>query len=127
MEEYKLRIDKWLWAVRIFKTRKITSDACKSGKVKINNRRIKPSYLIKVGEKITVIKDIIKYEYAVTGLIEKRVSSKIAITNYIDNTPDQELNKHKSSLVISIPRRKKGEGRPTKKERRELEKIKRKF
>ena len=127
MEEYKLRIDKWLWAVRIFKTRKIASDACKSGKVKIKNRRIKPSYLIKVGEKITVIKYIVKYEYAVTGLIEKRVSSKIAIKNYIDNTPEQELHKLKSSLVISIPRRKKGEGRPTKKERRKLEKIKRKF
>ena len=105
MEEYKLRIDKWLWAVRIFKTRKIASDACKSGKVKIKNRRIKPSYLIKVGEKITVIKDIIKYEYAVTGLIEKRVSATLAQQNYIDNTPEEEKVK----------------------EMRKFEKIKRKF
>ena len=126
MEEYKLRIDKWLWAVRIFKTRKLASDACKSGKVKIEGNKLKPSRSIQIGDRITVQKGIVKHEFEVTGLIEKRVSAAIAVENVVDHTP--ELFKLKSSLkTFTNPTRKKGEGRPTKKARRDMDKLKKQF
>ncbi len=128
MEVYKLRIDKWLWAVRIFKTRKLASDACKSGKVKIEGNKLKPSRSIQIGDRITVQKGIVKHEFEVTGLIEKRVSAAIAAENVVDHTPEEELFKLKSSLkTFTIPTRKKGEGRPTKKARRDMDKLKKQF
>lgn len=127
MQPDKLRIDKWLWAVRIFKTRKLAHTSCQSGKVKINGQRIKPSRFILVGDTISVQKGIVKYEIEVAGLIEKRVSAKIAVDNYIDRTPEKELLKLKSSTVIPIPTREKGEGRPTKKARREMDKFRKQF
>ena len=127
MQLDKLRIDKWLWAVRIFKTRNLANTACQSGKVKINGQRIKPSRLTLVDDRISVQKGIIKYEFEVRGLIAKRVPAKIAVKNYIDHTPDEELLKLKSSAIIPIPRREKGEGRPTKKARRKMEEFRKQF
>ena len=119
----KVRIDKWLWAIRVFKTRSLANDACQSGKVKINNSRIKPSRAVQIGEKITVQKGYIKHEYEVTGIIEKRVSAKLAQENYIDHTPEEEKIKQNTKLFTPQYTREKGMGRPTKKERREMDKF----
>ena len=86
----KFRIDKWLWAVRIFKTRAISTDACNSGKVKIDGKSIKPSRSIKLNETITVQKGIVKFVYEVSGLIEKRVSAKIASEKLIEYAQQHE-------------------------------------
>ena len=120
----KIRIDKWLWAVRIFKTRAISTDACNSGKVKIKGKSIKPSRAIKLNESITVQKGIVKFVYEVTGLIEKRVSAKIAIENINDLTSEKEKFKMKAASSQPVSLRDKGMGRPTKKDRRDIEKIK---
>jgi len=120
----KIRIDKWLWAVRIFKTRSISTDACNSGKVKINGKSLKPSRAIKLNETITVQKGIVKFVYEVTGLIEKRVSAKIAIKNVNDLTSEKEKFKLKAASAQPVATRDKGMGRPTKKDRRDIEKLK---
>jgi len=120
----KIRIDKWLWAVRIFKTRAISTDACNSGKVKIDGKSIKPSRGIKKNETITVQKGIVKFVYEVTGLIEKRVSAKIAVENANDLTPAEEKFKLKAASAQPVASREKGMGRPTKKDRRDIEKLK---
>ena len=120
----KIRIDKWLWAVRIFRTRSISTDACNSGKVKIDGKSIKPSRAIKLNETITVQKGIIKFVYNVTGLIEKRVSAKIANENVNDLTSEEEKFKMKAASSQSVATRDKGIGRPTKKDRRDIDKLK---
>mgnify|MGYP006429430585 FL=1 len=120
----KIRIDKWLWAVRIFKTRAISTDACNSGKVKIDGKSIKPSRAIKLNETITVQKGIIKFVYEVTGLIEKRVSAKIASESVNDLTSEKEKFKMKAASSQPVTSRDKGMGRPTKKDRRDIEKLK---
>ena len=120
----KIRIDKWLWAVRIFKTRVISTDACNSGKVKIDGKSIKPSRAIKLNETITVQKGIIKFAYNVTGLIEKRVSAKIASENVNDLTSEEEKFKMKAASAQPGATRNKGIGRPTKKDRRNIDKFK---
>ena len=120
----KIRIDKWLWAVRIFKTRAISTDACNSGKVKIDGKSIKPSRAIKLNEIITVQKGIIKFVYNVTGLIVKRVSAKIASVNVNDLTSEKEKNKMKADSAQPVATRNKGIGRPTKKDRRDIDKLK---
>ena len=120
----KIRIDKWLWAVRIFKTRAIATAACNSGKVKIDGRSIKPSRAIKLDETITVQKGIIKFVYNVTGLIEKRVPAKIANENVNDLTPEEEKFKMKAASAQPRATRDKGLGRPTKKDRRSIDKLK---
>ena len=120
----KIRIDKWLWAVRIFKTRAISTDACNSGKVKIDGKSIKPSRAIKLNETITVQKGIIKFVYNVTGLIEKRASAKIASENVNDLTSEEEKFKMKVASTQSMATRDKGIGRPTKKDRRDIDKLK---
>lgn len=120
----KIRIDKWLWAVRIFKTRAISTDACNSGKVKIEGKSIKPSRAIKLNETITVQKGIIKFVFEVTGLIEKRVSPKIASESVNDLTSEKEKFKMKAASSQPVASRDKGMGRPTKKDRRDIEKLK---
>jgi ribosome-associated heat shock protein Hsp15 len=119
----KVRIDKWLWAIRVFKTRSLANEACQSGKIKINAIRIKPSRSIQIGDRITVQKGYIKFDYEVTGIIEKRVSASLAQQNYIDHTPEDEKIKTNSKLFTPQYQREKGQGRPTKKDRRDLDKL----
>ena len=120
----KNRIDKWLWAVRIYKTRQLASKGCNSGKVKINDKRIKPSRSIKIHDIITVQKGFIKYSYKVVDFLDKRISAKL-ITNYIEDiTSEEEIVKLKISNTYRVKSRKKGLGRPTKRERRKLDKQK---
>jgi len=122
----KVRIDKWLWSVRIFKSRTISTDACKSGKVKIGELNVKPSYLVTVGEIIFVRKEGFNLQFEVVDLIDKRVGAPLAQVCYKNLTPEDELNKYKSWYIGkgAPERREKGAGRPTKRERRDLDKFK---
>jgi ribosome-associated heat shock protein Hsp15 len=122
----KVRVDKWLWSVRIFKSRTLATDACKSGKVKIEGIAIKPSYQLQRGETLEVRKNGFNLAFKVIGLIQKRVGAPIAQQCYEDLTPAEELNKYNDWFVgkSSSERREKGAGRPTKRERRDLDRFK---
>lgn len=122
----KVRIDKWLWSVRIFKSRTMATDACKSGKIKIGELNVKPSFLVVGGEHVFVKKDGFNLEFKILKLIEKRVGAPIAVTCYENLTPEDELNKYKDWFIGkgSAERREKGAGRPTKRERREIDGFK---
>lgn len=117
------RIDKWLWATRIFKTRSIATAACKKGRVCIDGVAVKPSRTIKVGDTISVRKPPITYTYSVIGLVQNRVGAKL-VPNYLKNitSPDQYelLEMVKINGFID---RQKGLGRPTKKDGREIQKF----
>ena len=122
----KVRIDKWLWSVRIFKSRTIATDACKSGKVKIKGINVKPSYLLEREELVEVRKNGFDLQFKVVDLIQKRVSAPLAQQCYEDLTPAEELNKYQDWFVgkAAAERREKGAGRPTKKERRTIDEFK---
>lgn len=119
-----VRIDKWLWAVRIYKTRSQASDACKKGKIEIDEQAVKPSRTVSHGDVITVKKPPYTYTYEVKGIIEKRVGAKIAADNYNDLTPEEELLKIKTIQESAFFIRDRGAGRPTKKERRLIDRLK---
>ena len=121
-EEKTVRIDKWLWAVRIFKTRNQASEACKKGKVIIEGIPVKASRNVFIGDVIFVKKLPVIYSFRVTGLIEKRVSAPEAVKNYEALTPEEEMTKLKVKETVFV-KRDRGSGRPTKKERRVIEKI----
>lgn len=117
------RIDKWLWAARIFKTRTLAADACKKGRVCVNGTQVKPSRMIKPGEVIQVKKAPITYSFKVLQAIEKRVGAKL-VPDILENvtTPDQyELLE--MSRISGFVDRARGTGRPTKKERRSLDEF----
>jgi ribosome-associated heat shock protein Hsp15 len=119
-----LRIDKWLWAVRIFKTRNQAADACKAGKVKIGGSSVKPSREIKINDIITVQIGALTKTIKVTGIIKNRVSAKLAVDYIEDLTPEEEYEKLKLMKEVNFERRDSGIGRPTKKERRIITKLK---
>ncbi|MFK7932305.1 MAG: RNA-binding S4 domain-containing protein [Saprospiraceae bacterium] len=122
----KVRIDKWLWAVRIFKSRTMATDACKSSKIKINEVNVKPSYLVQRDEIVQVKKNGFDLTFKVIDLLEKRVGAPIAVKCYEDLTPAEELNKYQNWFVgkSSPERREKGAGRPTKRDRRKIDRFK---
>ena len=114
------RIDKWLWATRIFKTRTIAADACKKGRVTINGQNVKPSHSIRVGQVIDVRKPPVTYSLEVLGLIQNRVGAKL-VPNYLKNvTRRDQLELLEMVKIGGFVDRQKGLGRPTKKEGREL-------
>ena len=115
-----VRIDKWLWATRIFKTRTIASDACKKGRVTIKGQNVKPSHGIRVGQVVEVRKPPVTYSFEVLGLIENRVGAKL-VPNYLKNvTSRDQLELLEMVKISGFVNRQKGLGRPTKKEGREL-------
>ncbi len=120
-----VRVDKWLWAVRVFKSRSQATDACRKGKVKVNDRETKPGHTVHPGDIVTVRKDNILYSFRVKGLLSKRVSAPLAEKNREDLTPAEELEKRKTIRTGQFIFRPKGLGRPTKKERRLLDRLKR--
>lgn len=126
MEKPKVRIDKWLWSVRIFKTRTVATDACKGGKVIINNSIVKPSYIAKISDELTVKKNGFNFQYKIIELIDKRVGSPIALTCYEDITSPDELKKYEAWFLAGKKGefREKGTGRPTKKDRRLIDTFK---
>lgn len=114
------RIDKWLWASRIFKTRSIASEACKKGRISINGMQVKPARMIKSGEVIQVKKPPVTYSFKVLQAIEKRIGAKL-VPEVLENvtTPDQyELLE--MSKISGFVDRARGTGRPTKKDRRSM-------
>jgi ribosome-associated heat shock protein Hsp15 len=122
----KVRIDKWLWCVRIFKTRTQATDACRECKVKIGNDTVKPSYSVQIGDVLLVKKGHFNFTYKVLDLIENRVSAPLAIVCYENQTPQEEMLKFDNWFVGKKGGefREKGLGRPTKRERRTLDKFK---
>ncbi|MEM9258559.1 MAG: RNA-binding S4 domain-containing protein, partial [Bacteroidota bacterium] len=95
----KVRVDKWLWAVRIFKSRTLAGDTVRQGKVRIGGKVVKPSTPVTVGDRIQVQKNGFNLEYEVVRLLAKRVGAPIAVTAYVDHTPQEELNKYKDWFV----------------------------
>ena len=122
----KIRIDKYLWSIRIYKSRSLAIEACRDGKVKLHDLPVKSSALVAVGDVIDVYKDNFRFKYKAIQLIEKRVSAVLAKLCYEDLTPADELNKYKSWFIGKggPERRERGAGRPTKKERREISDFK---
>ena len=122
----KVRIDKWLWSVRIFKSRTLASDACRSGKVRIGEKTLKPSEGVSVGQIVKVKKGGFDLQFLIKELIEKRVGAPIAVTCYDNLTPEEEMNKYKDWFIgkSGAELREKGAGRPTKRERREIDGFK---
>ena len=113
------RIDKWLWAARIFKTRSIAADACKNGRVTISGTNVKPSHTIKVGEIINVKKPPITYSFEVLQTIEKRVGAKLIPEVYKNVTDAKQYELLEMSRISGFVDRARGTGRPTKKDRRQ--------
>ena len=119
----KVRVDKWLWAVRIYKTRSLATEACKKGRVIIDNVQVKPSREIKTGDIILVRKLPVVYTYKVKEVLEKRISAKL-LQDYIEDlTSVEELNKLNINETVFV-KRDRGTGRPTKKERRVIDRLK---
>ncbi len=115
-----VRVDKWIWSVRIFKSRSQATEACKSGKVSINGVAVKPSRLIEIGDKIEVSKNQINMLLEVVALLEKRVGAKLVSTYMKDHTPDSEYNKFELLKNKSFEFRNKGMGRPTNRDHRDI-------
>ncbi|MBF1383793.1 RNA-binding S4 domain-containing protein [Prevotella aurantiaca] len=115
------RIDKWLWAARIFKTRSIAADACKNGRITIKGVNVKPSHTIKVGEIISVKKPPITYSFEVLQTIEKRVGAKLIPEVYKNVTDAKQYELLEMSRISGFVDRARGTGRPTKKDRRQLD------
>ena len=121
MEE--LRIDKYLWAIRVYKTRTDATDACKGGKVRVNGADTKPSKSVKVGDTIVARKGAVTYTDKVLQLIDKRQGAKL-VPNYAENlTPAEELAKLRAPVETFFLKRDRGAGRPTKKDRRQMEDL----
>ncbi|MBF0122238.1 MAG: RNA-binding S4 domain-containing protein [Candidatus Omnitrophica bacterium] len=118
-----VRIDKWLWSVRICKTRLIATELCKRHKVILDGQPVKPSRNVNVGQEIIVRKEGISWHYRVLNCIDKRVGASVAKECCEDITPQEERNKLALIKGGWVPRRAKGEGRPTKKERRDMERV----
>ena len=123
-EKEKLRIDKYLWAIRIFKTRTLAADACKAGRVKLDNQNIKPSHEVKVGEVYQVSKGIERKVLRVIGLLENRADAKTVVNFFEDITPVEQTHAFKSMFHAPLLKRDRGTGRPTKKDRREIDDLK---
>lgn len=116
-----VRIDKLLWAIRVFKTRTEATDACKGGKVKVAGTNVKPSRMVKVGETIDVRKGSVQYSYKIKQLTEHRLGAKL-VPDFAENlTPQAELDKLMAPVETFFLRRDRGTGRPTKKDRRSME------
>ena len=119
----EVRVDKWLWATRVFKTRSLATDACKLGRVTIDGMNVKPSRVVRVGDVIAVKKPPITFTFKVIGITQNRVGAKL-VPNYLENltTPDQyELLE--MVRIGGFVNRQKGQGRPTKKEGREMKQF----
>lgn len=117
------RIDKWLWAARIFKTRTIAAEACKKGKVSINGAQAKPSRMIKPGDVINVKKSPITYSFKVLQAIEKRVGAKLVPEIMENVTSPEQYELLEMSRISGFIDRARGTGRPTKKDRRSLDEF----
>ena len=121
MANQEARIDKWLWAARIYKTRTLAADACKNGRITINGAQTKPSRTIKAGDQVGVKKPPITYTFLVKQPIEKRVGAKL-LPNILENvTTPEQYELLEMSRISGFVDRARGTGRPTKKDRRAID------
>ena len=119
------RIDKWLWAVRIFKTRSQATDACKKSRVAIEGEPVKPSYSVKIGQSVEVkINSFLTRTFTVRGILEKRVSAKIAVEYVEETTPPEVYEELEAIRNNPFAVRDRGMGRPTKRDRRRTNHLK---
>lgn len=118
-----VRIDKWLWAARIYKTRSLATTACREGDVKIGGQAVKPSRDVKINDLILAKNGDITRTIKVTGLLEQRVGAQAAKEFMTDLTPASEYEKPREPVLQPLFRRPKGMGRPTKKDRRQMGKF----
>ncbi|MEO6674975.1 MAG: RNA-binding S4 domain-containing protein [Ginsengibacter sp.] len=120
----KLRLDKYLWAIRIFKTRSLAADACANNKVKCNGVNVKAAKTVNVGDQYEAKTEAKKWLIEVTALLQARVQFSEAIKYYIDLTPEEDKEKtHTSAFVFQTGKRQSKQGRPTKKEKRNLDEF----
>ena len=117
------RIDKWLWAARIFKTRSIAAGAIKNGRVTIQGVNVKPSRMVKVGEVVSVRKPPVTYSFKILQTIEQRVGAKLIPQVYENVTPADQYELLEMNRISGFINRQRGTGRPTKKERRALDEF----
>jgi len=123
-EKEKLRLDKYLWAIRLFKTRSQAADACDKGKVKMNGDNVKAAKTVNTGDEYEVKTEVKRWRIKVTGLLEKRVQYTEAIKYYTDITPAEEAERLQfQSASFNTGKRQSKIGRPTKKERRDLDEF----
>lgn len=116
----EVRIDKWLWATRVFKTRSLATDQCKLGRVTMNGQNVKPSHLVKAGDIIDVRKPPVTFRFEVLATLNNRVGAKF-VPNYLRNlTPPDQYELLEMARIGGFVKRQKGLGRPTKKEGREM-------
>ena len=122
MEKEKLRIDKYLWAIRLFKTRSQAADACDKSKVKLKGENIKPSKTVSIGDEYEVKSEAKRWVIKVTGLLDHRVQYTEAITYYTDITPADELDRIQfEAATLNTGKRQSKVGRPTKKDKRDID------
>lgn len=117
----EVRIDKWLWAVRLYKTRSLAAEACKKGKVSCNGQTVKPSHVVKVGEVYHVRRAPITFSYRVLALAHNRMAAKLVPDFMLDVTTPDQLQLLELNRLAHAAGRARGTGRPTKKERRDLD------
>lgn len=117
----EVRVDKFLWAMRIYKTRTIAADACKNGRIKLNGIEVKPSRSFHAGDVFTVRKGAITYTYRILQLCEHRLGAKLVPDYLRDETPQEQLELLELARIAGNGNRDRGTGRPTKKDRREIE------
>ena len=115
------RLDKWLWAARIFKTRTIAADACKNGRVAVNDVNVKPSRMVKLGDTVSVRKPPVTYSFRILKTIEQRVGAKLLPEIYENITPQDQYDLLEMNRISGFVDRARGMGRPTKKDRRAMD------
>lgn len=119
MDEGTVRVDVWIWSVRLLKTRSMASAACRGGHVRVNDERAKPATTVKVGDEVRLRHDGRERLVIVQKLLRKRVGAAVAEESYVDNSPPPPPRE----ALIPIGRRDRGAGRPTKRDRRDLERL----
>jgi ribosome-associated heat shock protein Hsp15 len=118
-----LRCDKYVWAVRLTKTRSIATELISKGKIKINGLVTKPSKEIKVGDVISISKNAAVFSFKVVQLLDKRVGAKLVVEYLLDCTPAEEIEKYRSYQLAQQSYRDNGSGKPSKKDRRDLDEF----
>ncbi|HRG68801.1 MAG: RNA-binding S4 domain-containing protein [Saprospiraceae bacterium] len=122
----KTRLDKWLWSVRFYKSRTLASEACKNGKISCKSIPLKAAHFVFVGDLLTIRKNGFQFLIEVRKIIDKRVGAALAVACYENKTSEEELNKYAAWFTgkAQAEKREKGTGRPTKRERREIDDFK---
>ena len=119
----QVRLDKFLWSVRIYKTRTIAVEECEKHRVLVNDAEVKPSRNVRAGDRLTVKKLPVVHTYEVIQLVDKRQSAALVKNYIVETTPQEEFEKAEMTRLTTFVQRDRGAGRPTKKERRTIEKI----